>query len=91
MIKYKGYVNARNGGFREYHDIDDYDFYQSGECDDCEVDRASGECAGCFGYLGRGDGVLVLIKGNKVVAKYDNDDIFDYGFDEYEDDAKGGK
>ena len=81
---YKGYVNARNGGFREFTHLDDVEIYQSGECDDCGADRENGECAGCFGYLGRGDGVLVLIKDNKLVARFDLDDLFDYSFDEYE-------
>lgn len=75
---YTGYVNGRNCGFHNYT-IDDFEIVQG--CDCCDIGHHCSECPkDCFEYLGRGDGVLVLIKDGECVKAIDTDDIFDYNF-----------
>lgn len=73
---YYGWVNGRNCGYHNYI-VDDFEIVEDGECDFCEQES----CNGCFGHLGRGDGVLVLIKNGQCIKAIDIDDIHDYHFE----------
>lgn len=67
-------VTENGGTFRTYKNIDDVQYVQSGECDYCDHDYDKELCKGCFNHYGRGDGVLVLIRGDKACITYDADE-----------------
>lgn len=71
-------LTESTGITRFYKNIDDVDFVQ-GICHSCDIGQHCSECPkDCFEYLGRGDGVLVLIRDGQAHITYDNDDWKSY-------------